>query len=76
MKRLLEFREVRHVTDLSDSLFQWDTKLEDGVFYIEDGSPYVGYNCPCGCGKVVMLLTKKNTSRIITAGISVRVAER
>ena len=60
MSRLTAFREVRHVPDLTESMFPWGPKLEDGVFYVEDGSPYVGYNCPCGCGKVVILPTKKH----------------
>ena len=29
--------------------------LENGVLYVVDGPNYVEYNCPCGCGNVVML---------------------
>lgn len=59
MSRLQEFHEVRH---LSEMLFPWfddADRLEDGVLYICDGvelrDQVVMFNCPCGCGNVVMI---------------------
>lgn len=60
MARLTEFHEVRHVPELSFAEFPGQPPLEDGVFYVVDNSPYVEYNCPCGCGRVVTLPTKKH----------------
>lgn len=60
MGKLTEFREVRHVPELNYPMLPGDPQLEDGVLYVEDGSPFVGYNCPCGCGKVVILPTQKH----------------
>lgn len=60
MQRMKEFREVRHVADLSYAEFPGEAPLEDGVLYVVDNSPYVEYNCPCGCGRVVTLPTKKH----------------
>ena len=57
MARLTEFKEVRHVPDLN---YPGDPPLEDGVLYVVDDSPYVQYNCPCGCGNQVMLPTSKH----------------
>ena len=57
MARLTEFKEVRHVADLS---YPDDPKLEDGVLYVVDNSPYVQFNCPCGCGGDVILPTTKH----------------
>ena len=57
MTRLTEFKEVRHVSDLN---YPDDPKLEDGVLYVVDDSPYVQFNCPCGCGGSVMLPTTKH----------------
>lgn len=57
MARLKEFKEVRHVADLR---YPDDPALEDGVLYVVDNSPYVQYNCPCGCGGNVMLPTAKH----------------
>lgn len=60
MERLTKFREVRHIPDLIYAMLPDEPQLEDGVFYVVDNSPYVEYNCPCGCGGVVMLPTKKH----------------
>lgn len=60
MTKMFEFKEVRHVSELSFAEFPDGKPLEDGVFYAVDNSPYVEYNCPCGCGRVVVLPTKKN----------------
>lgn len=60
MQRLTEFREVRHIPEFLYAMFDDEQKLEDGVFYVVDNSPYVEYNCPCGCGGVVILPTKKH----------------
>lgn len=57
MARLTEFKEVRHVANLS---YPDDPNLEDGVLYVVDHSPYVQFNCPCGCGGNVMLPTTKH----------------
>lgn len=60
MQRLTEFREVRHIPEFLYAMFDDEQKLEDGIFYVVDNSPYVEYNCPCGCGRVVTLPTKKH----------------
>lgn len=60
MARLTAFREVRHIPDLIYAMLPGEPSLEDGVIYVVDGTPYVEYNCPCGCGGVVMLPTKNN----------------
>lgn len=60
MDRLTEFKEVRHIPELLYAMFDGDEKLEDGVLYVVDDSPYVEYNCPCGCGNVVMIPTTKH----------------
>lgn len=57
MPRLTEFKEVRHVPDLN---YPGDSSLDDGVLYVVDDSPYVQYNCPCGCGSIVTLPTLKH----------------
>lgn len=57
MARLTEFKEVRHVAEPN---YPGDPALEDGVLYVVDDSPYVQYNCPCGCGNIVMLPTLKH----------------
>lgn len=57
MARLTEFKEVRHVADLN---YPEDTDMEDGVLYVVDDSPYVQFNCPCGCGSDVTLPTTKH----------------
>ena len=62
MIKLTEFREVWHVPDLSYAEFTDGTPLQDGVLYVVDNSPYVEYNCPCGCGRVVTLPTKKHSN--------------
>lgn len=62
MERLREFREVRHVPELSYAGFPGEPPLEDGVLYVVNDSPYVEYNCPCGCGSVVTLPTKKHST--------------
>ena len=58
---LKEFREVRHIPELIYAMLPDEPLLEDGIFYVVDDSPYVEYNCPCGCGSVVMLPTKRHT---------------
>lgn len=58
---LKEFREVRHIPELIYAMLPDEPQLEDGIFYVVDDSPYVEYNCPCGCGSVVMLPTKRHT---------------
>lgn len=60
MAILTAFREVRHIPDFIYAMFPGEPELEDGVFYVVDDSPYVEFNCPCGCGKVVELPTKKH----------------
>ena len=58
MKRL-KFDEVRHI---QEPLYPWfgdKDRLEDGVFYIVDDSPYVEWNCPCGCGNTVMIPVRR-----------------
>lgn len=60
MQRLTEFREVRHIPEFLYAMFDDEQKQDDGVFYVVDNSPYIGYNCPCGCGRVVILPTKKH----------------
>ena len=57
MARLTEFKEVRHVADLN---YPGDPTLEHGVLYVVDDSPYVQFNCPCGCGGDVTLPTTKH----------------
>lgn len=57
MARLTEFKEVRHVPDLN---YPEDSEMEDGVLYVVDDSPYVQFNCPCGCGGDVTLPTTKH----------------
>ena len=60
MQKLTEFREVRHIPEFLYAMFDSEPKLEDGVLYVVDNSPYVEYNCPCGCGSVVALPTQKH----------------
>ena len=52
MKRLTEFKEVRHISELLTPWFPGDEKLEDGVLYIvdhdEQKEQYIEFNCPCG----------------------------
>lgn len=60
MAKLEEFKEVRHVDEFLFAMFEGEPKLEDGVLYVVDNSPYVEFNCPCGCGRVVDLPTKKH----------------
>lgn len=59
MKRLTEFKEVRHISELLTPWFHGDEKLEDGVLYIvdhdEQKEQYIEFNCPCGCGNVVWI---------------------
>lgn len=59
MKRLTEFKEVRHISELLTPWFPGDEKLEDGVLYIvdhdEQKEQYIEFNCPCGCGNVVWI---------------------
>lgn len=38
--------------------FEETDKLEDGVLYVVDGTQHdqvIQYNCPCGCGRAVMI---------------------
>ena len=52
------FHEVRHIAEMLFPEFDEADKLEDGVLYVVDGSQHdqiVQYNCPCGCGKPVMI---------------------
>ena len=59
MKRLTEFKEVCHISELLTPWFPGDEKLEDGVLYIvdhdEQKEQYIEFNCPCGCGNVVWI---------------------
>lgn len=57
MGRITEFREVRHVADIT---YPEEGDLDEGVLYIVDDSPYVQYLCPCGCGSDVLLPTNKH----------------
>ena len=70
MKRITEFREVRHISELIYAGFPDEPELEYGIFYVVDDSPYVQYNCPCGCGSVVMLPTKKHSAGYAGWGFS------
>lgn len=60
MERLTKFREVQHIPEFIYAMFPEEKQLDDGVIYVVDDSPYIEYNCPCGCGKVVTLPTKKH----------------
>lgn len=57
MLRLLEFKEVRHVSEMLYPWFDEGDALEDGVLYVVDSEDQreqtILYNCPCGCGSVV-----------------------
>lgn len=57
MYRLKEFKEIRHINEI---LIEGEDKLENGVLYIDDSSPYVEFLCPCGCGRVTMIPTNRN----------------
>lgn len=52
--RRLKFDKVIHVSDFEYSEETAEPICEDGVLQIEDNA-YAAYNCPCGCGRVVML---------------------
>jgi hypothetical protein len=54
MRRTL-FDRVKHLEDPIYSMLPGEPTLEDGVLYVVDGPHYVEYNCPCGCGNVVMI---------------------
>lgn len=54
------FRRVRHIEEMKYAMLPGEQKLESGVFYIVANSPFVEYECPCGCGGVVILPTRKN----------------
>lgn len=62
MAKLNEFKEVRHIDEFIYAMFDGEPELEDGVLYVVDNSPYVEYNCPCGCGRVVTIHTTKQSA--------------
>lgn len=49
------FDEVRHIPEPIYAMLPEEPSLEDGVLYIVDGPQYAEYNCPCGCGAVIMI---------------------
>lgn len=56
MKRLTEFREVRHIPEMLFPWFDEKDALEEGVLYVVEGAQQeqtVLYTCPCGCGSIV-----------------------
>lgn len=55
-----EFTEVRHVSELEIDEKTALPVVLDGVFYIEDSTPYMAYKCPCGCGNVSMLTRNRD----------------
>ena len=59
MERLMNFKEVRHISELLTPWFREEDALEDGVLYVVDAEDqkeqFVEFNCPCGCGKTVWI---------------------
>ena len=55
--RMLEFKEVRHISEMLFPWFDEGDKLDDGVLYVVDSKEQreqtILYNCPCGCGNVI-----------------------
>lgn len=49
------FDEVRHIPEPIYAMLPEEPSLEDGVLYIVDGPQYAEYNCPCGCGTIIMI---------------------
>lgn len=49
------FERVEHISEPVYSMLPGEPPLENDVLYIVDGPQYVEYNCPCGCGNVVMI---------------------
>ena len=61
MYRLKEFKEIRHINEI---LIEGEDKLENGVIYIDDSSPYIEFLCPCGCGRVTMIPINRNYEHV------------
>lgn len=52
--RRTSFDYVNHVSEFQYSEKTAEPICEDGILYIEDDA-FAAYNCPCGCGRVVMI---------------------
>ena len=50
-----QFDRVQHLDEPIYAMLPDEPSLEDGVLYVVDAPHYVEYNCPCGCGNVVMI---------------------
>lgn len=53
--KLNKFSRVEHLQEPIYAMFEDEPNLENGVLYIVDDPHYIEYNCPCGCGNVVMI---------------------
>ena len=51
----MKFDRVEHLEEPIYAMLPNEPQLEDDVIYIVTDPQYIEYNCPCGCGNVVMI---------------------